>query len=142
MSRQPQRKKAKTKGNKKTRRKKKGGKSITWVVTMASITVAVIGWCMLATAYVGYTEGLNVPVPSGRVRVGRGSGILLLVGAVARMIWDGVTQIPNVFSVIKFAFQERLGVVIGIVVLEVLLIVGGLGMKKLERDMENERKRY
>ena len=25
---------------------------------------------------------------------------------------------------------------------ETLLLVGGLGMKKLERDMENERKRY
>ena len=127
---------------KKARKKKKEGKSITWVVTMASITIAVIGWCMLATAYASYTEGLNVPVPSGRVRVGRGSGIVMLVGAIAKMAWDGVTQIPNVISVVQFAFQKRLGVVIGIGIVEVLLLVGGLGMKKLEKDMENERRRY
>ncbi len=125
----------------KQKHKPQGGKSIGWVITMSMIVVGVIGWCMLATAYADYSEGSSM-VAGGAARIRRTSGAGLLIGAIVKMAINGVVQIPSVFSVIKFAFQKRLGVVIGIVVVEVLLLVGGLWMKKVEKEMENEKRRY
>lgn len=116
----------------------KSEKSIGWVVTMSAIMIAVIGWCVLASAYASDTDTLLTDAGDVPIRVGaRRTGVAMFF----QFIKSGVTQIPNVFNVIGFAFRERFGLVVGIGVLELLVLLGGRQLKKFEDELNKGRGR-
>jgi hypothetical protein len=90
-------------------------KSVGWVVGMLALAVAYGGWGFMAADYFQHVD----------------SG-----GAIKVDFWvNSLNQIPNFFGVIRHAMQNRLWLVLLIVGLEVGVLVLGIVLKKLEKEL-------
>jgi hypothetical protein len=90
-------------------------KSIGWVVGMLVLTVAYFGWGFLAADYYQ-----NDPSDEG----GKTS------------FWvNTVVQLPNFPSVMRYAFQNRFWMIMLIVGAEVVVLILGGVLRKLEREL-------
>lgn len=90
-------------------------KSVGWVALMAASVIAYIGWACLSADYFqhGSTDG---PQETN--------------------FWiNSIVQIPNCFSVLSYAIDNRLWAVILIAALEVGVFFGWLGLRKLEKQL-------
>jgi hypothetical protein len=92
-------------------------KSIGWVVGMLALLVAYGGWAFLAMDYYR-----NYPDD----------------GFGRRSFWmNSVIQLANLPSVVGFGFSNRVWFIILIAVLELLVVVLWIVMKKLERELQS-----
>lgn len=91
-------------------------RSVGWVAGMLALAIAYFGWAFLAADYFQND-------PEG--------------GPGQANFWaNSVAQLPNLPSVLGYAFRDRLWVIGLIVGLEIGVIVLWLVMKKLERELE------
>lgn len=95
------------------------GLSIRAVVVLAMLVIAAFGWAFAAAAYAHEMEGWASGM-GGR-------------HAFSAFALNAVTHIPQAFEVIGFTFTKRLWLAIVILVLEFLVLLGGLGLKKIEK---------
>jgi hypothetical protein len=118
------------------------GRSITWVIIMLMLVVAWLGWTSLAASYAHSEEEWQAlerpdetddPPRFGRRGAIR-SGGAMLVTAFVGWVANGFSQLPNLVSVIKFGFTERLWLVGLFAGFEVVILVLGLKMKQLEES--------
>ena len=110
-------------------------KSIGWVITMVMILIGVVGWCFLASFYIIDGEATS----SIEVAPRRPSGFAS--AGVVQFLLNGVTQLPNIVSVLTYGFTKKLWLLITVGVLEVLAIISGRQMKKLENAVDSTRRR-
>lgn len=120
------------------KKKKRKDKSITWIVAGVMIVVAVFGWGCLASAYAGahapvVDDDDEVGMP--RMRVGRGAAIVMAFVAILTFLYHSISEIPNLPWVIGWSLSNRFGLVLGILLVELLVIGGGLGLKSLEKKL-------
>jgi len=112
------------------------GKSIRWIVIASMLFVAYIGWGLLAGSYAGdaHADG----VVAGRREV---AGLTLLASAIYSFIATSLMELPNFFRVISWHFSNRLWLLVLIVLAEVGVAGGGYGLKKLEENLSQPRRR-
>jgi hypothetical protein len=90
-------------------------KSVGWVAGMLALVVTYFGWGFLAADYFQHTPG---------------------AGERETDFWvNSVTQLPNLPSVMSYAFQNRLWLVVVIAVAEVGVLILWVVMRKLEREL-------
>lgn len=104
----------------------KSEQSILWVVAMLMLAIAAFGWAFAAAGYAHAEQGW-----------GSGAGRR----AMGAFIGNAFRQLPNVAAVIGFTFSKRLWLAILVIVLELLAVLAGVGMKKLEKDWSKPPKR-
>lgn len=91
------------------------GKSVGWVVGMLALLVAYFGWAFLAADYFQHD-------PSQTAR--------------ETNFWiNSVAQLPNLGSVLSYGFRERLWLIGLVVGLKVFVLVLGVVLKKLEKEL-------
>ncbi len=118
------------------------GKSIQWIVVVAMIFVAYLGWGFMAGSYADIgREALSMAGRPRSVRTGRGFGIALLVSAVVTFVGHSISEIPNFFSVISYHLSNRIWLPIIFLVLEALILAGGWGLMVLEKKLDGHGKR-
>ena len=115
------------------------GLSITSVVVLIASLIGLIAWCVFAAEYAGEYEGFK---PKG-FGIVRGRLTLLIEGIVAMFsaMGNGIQQIPNCFAVIRFTLSQRFGFFIAFLVVESLIVGGGVAMKRLEQQLNAPMKR-
>lgn len=114
-------------------------KSVTWVIVMLFLLIAVLGWAFAAAGYAHSEEGWRTGGVQGTDDTQgfrRGSR-----RALGDFIGNSFRQIPNMSAVISFTFEHRLWLVITVGVLEGLLLIGGYKMKSLEKELSGPRQR-
>jgi hypothetical protein len=99
----------------KGREAREGSKSVGWVAAMLALAVAYFGWGFLAADYFQND-------PNG--------------GEGKTDFWvNSITQLPNLPSVLRYSFQNRLWMVVLIVVAEIAVLILWGVMRKLEREL-------
>ena len=119
------------------------GKSITWVVRMTILLVAVFGWGVMAAEYAKRAEGWNPLVQERGVSIPVLRPIVRLAAAdgFARFAANAVVQLPNAPAVIWFNIRELPWLPLGIVVVEGLVVAAGVGMRRLEKHLDQPPRR-
>ncbi len=114
------------------------GKSIRWIVIASVILVAYLGWGFMAGSYAENSHVGGVIVVSTRGSLSGGS---MMLSAVFSFVATSVMELPNFFRVISWHFSNRIWLPIVFIILEVLVVAGGYGLKKLEEQLESPRNR-
>lgn len=112
--------------------------SIPQVTVGISIVVALLFWCCAASAYAD-RDGHRFQPPETRVR--RTAPLVLFGQMVGRFAWHSVAQIPSAPWVIGYVVTERRGLLIGGLVVEAIVITGGMGLQMLESRIDPPRKK-
>jgi|SRR6185369_4998956 len=128
---------------------KKRRLSITHVVLLAMLIVAVLTWGFCATEYAQSVDEFYNVNPLRRTLHIQGDGRFryglsrwgLTIDALRVFAVNSITQIPRAPQVVSYTFQNRLWVVITFAVLETLVLGGGLVLKSVERNLAAERRR-
>lgn len=108
-------------------------KSVTWVVAMVMLLIAAFGWAFMAAGYAHHQEGWR----TGGAEATDGPMVPRRAGraALADFFGNALQQIPNVFAVVSFSFTNQIWLPILILVLEVLAVIGGYQMQRLEESL-------
>ena len=117
------------------------GRSITWVVKISVILVAYLGWGFMAGSYAGTLGGGAVIIRPDNVGSLRYRALDVLGSAVLSFVITSIMQLPSFFSVIGWHFSNRIWLPILFVTLEVAVIAGGFGLKRLEQSLDGEKKK-
>jgi hypothetical protein len=128
-------------------RKQSAGWSATTVVIALSIALVLLTWAVSASAYA--TARFQAEVAAAQAagedrpgevmfprRVGRVGAFVALIYLFGEFFKNALIELPRAPQVIYYVFTERLVIPLGAAVLEGLLIVGGLGLKSVERSLE------
>ena len=115
------------------------GLSITSVVVLIASLIALIAWRVFAAEYAGEFEGFK-PRGSGIVR-GRLTLLIEGISAMFSAMGNGIRQIPNSIAVIRFTLSQRFVFFIAFLVVEGLIVGGGVAMKRLEHQLNAPMKR-
>jgi hypothetical protein len=114
-----------------------GSLPIGLVVVLAALVIAAFGWGFLAAGYAHAQEGWRDDAgdqPHALSRVSRAR-------AFWDFVWNGITHLPQLPTVILWNIQNRfwlIGVILG---LEACVLVGGSVMKRVERELQTPRRR-
>jgi hypothetical protein len=111
--------------------------SIPQVTICVSLVVALLFWCCAASAYAD-RDGHRFQQPARRAR---GAAISFFVQVAGRFAWQSVAQIPSAPWVIGYVVSERRGLLIGGLIVEAMVITGGMGLQMLESRIELPRKK-
>lgn len=118
------------------------GKSLNWIIAVLMIAIATFGWGFLAGSYTGsQSSGLSGMTAEERQNMdvrGLGEARREAKGA---FVANAIAQLPNLPSVISWHFSNRIWLPILILLLEVGALVGGFGMKRLEKQLEQPKSR-
>jgi hypothetical protein len=96
------------------------GASIGCIVVMMMAVIACFGWAFAAAAYAHEMEDW-------------GSGTGKAESLIAFFV-NALLHVPLFFQVVGFAFSKRLWLVIVIGMIEMLAIVAGVGLKRIEKE--------
>jgi hypothetical protein len=112
--------------------------SIKAVVIAVMVLIAVLGWGFLAGSYDG--------AHSGKFSEGTSGDDSRLSSHVnsdkARFFVNAIEQLPRFGTVISWNFYHRIWLPAIVVALEVLTLLGGLYMKRVERELSQDRRRF
>ena len=118
---------------------KERGWSMTRMITVLTILIAMCGWVFLASEYAKSVEGWE---PVGKEIIhDRISLLIASVIAAASMVIKGIMEIPNAVAVVQFSLANRIETVNTLAVILVLIISAGFGLKALEKRLESPYKR-
>lgn len=118
------------------------GKSLTWIVVMVMLGIAVFGWGFLAGSYAGaHSPKLSEMSADETEDVDTRSLRSARRGAVAAFVGNGLEQLPNLPAVIAWHMSNRIWLPILILVLEVGAVIGAYAMKKVENSLEKPKQR-
>jgi hypothetical protein len=127
-----------------SKKPKREGKSIRWMVIALLIAVAFLGWAIAAASYASDIEEFSrpdMPVGAGRGAAMRG-GIALFVVGLIRVLWNSIIQIPNMHRVAWHTVTEHSAIPI----ITGLIAAGICGfawwMAKLERQFAKADERF
>lgn len=133
-------------------------KSIRWTVTVAMIFVAYLAWGFMAGSYAenshvigvvdGGYDGIVSVGPDG-VEVGghvfgdRGlsSAVRIMIFAVYSFIATSILETPNFFRVVSWHCSNRIWLPILFALLEAGIVIGGVGLHRLEKTLSHNRGR-
>lgn len=116
--------------------------SLKWIVIATMIFVAFLGWGCAASFYSANVEGFHANAPTGlAIRGGRRLSLLAIPYGIATFCYVAVSQLPNLLAVSGYIFQHHIWLPITILVVEGLVVAGGFGLKKLEKELEVPSKR-
>ena len=112
-------------------------KSLTWIVVVVMAGIAIFGWGFLAGSYEGaHTAKVSEMSEVDRMELeGRPPRSVRAVAVVA-FFANAVRQLPKLPEVISWHMSHRIWLPILIVVLEVCALIGGIGLKKLEKSLK------
>jgi len=97
-----------------------------WYVTLfLMLFVAWLAWAFAAAGYATEQEGLS---PFGR-RLFR------------LFVWNAVAKLPDLPAVLSYTFKEKLWMPITLAVVEVLVVLLGVVLKVVEKQMVSTKKR-
>lgn len=120
-------------------------RSVFWIVAALMIIVALFGWAFAAAGYAhdaeGWREGGTDVLPTGMDGRPDLSRRRNKSAAMADFVTNAIQQLSNIPAVVSFTFKDRIWLPIVVGILEVLLIGGGFGMKKLEKELSSPAKR-
>ncbi len=105
-------------------------RSVNWVIAMVMIVIAVVGWGFMASGY-AHHAGWR----SSETDLLRRASSATNKAAIAQFLLIAVTQIPNVVEVIGFNVTNRIWLPAGIIGVELLALLGGHGMKQVEKSL-------
>lgn len=114
-------------------------KSISWIVAVSMVVVAIVGWGVLASSHVGAHAPLlsdGTFETSGEIVVPRRPGLALAIAGLIAFLWTALVQLPNFVSVISYHLTNRVWLPIAIIAVEVLVFCSGFGLKLLEKQLE------
>lgn len=119
-----------------------GEKSLTWIVVMVMIGIALFGWGFLAGSYAG-VQGQKLSEMSAEELedVDTRSPRRARRGAAAAFVGNALEQLPNLPAVISWHMSNRIWLPIAILVLEVCALIGAYAMKKVESALERPKQR-
>lgn len=112
--------------------------SIPQVTIGVSMVVALLFWCCAASAYAD-RDGHRFQRPERGVR--RTAPLVFFGQMVGRLAWQSVAQIPSAPWVIGYVVSERRGLLIGGLIVEAMVISGGMGLQMLESRIDPPRKK-
>ena len=117
-------------------------KSLTWIVVMVMIGIAVFGWGFLAGSYAGaHSPKLSEMSAVELENIDARSPRSARRGAVAAFVGNAIEQLPNLPAVISWHLTNRVWLPIMIVVLEAAALIGAYAMKKVESALEKPKQR-
>jgi hypothetical protein len=113
--------------------------SVWWVAAMVMLVVAAFGWAFMAAGYAHAAEGWREAGIVGAEDAGS------LTGA-RRRAWsdflrNAIRQIPNCVAVISYTVTNQIWLPILFAVLEVLVIIGAVIMKRVEHSLQTGSRR-
>ncbi len=104
--------------------------SVNWVIAMVMIVIAVVGWGFMAAGY-AHHAGWQSSAADPLRRASRYTN----KAAIAQFLIIAITQIPNAVDVVGFNVTHRIWLPLGIIVVELLALLGGYGMKQVEKSL-------
>ena len=122
-------------------------KSLGWIAVMAMILIAVVAWGCLANSYQSATavadDSDEMYMPHGPVsaRRMRARGGALFVSAAITIVANATLQVPNFLTVISWHFSNRIWLPIFFMILEAFVLLGVVGLKKLENKLSGNKKK-
>lgn len=114
-------------------------KSIIWVIAMVVLLIAVFGWAFAAAGYAHSEQGWRSGGVQGaeqRRSISRGAR-----RALFDFVANAFAQIPNMPAVIGFTIKRRLWLAMTVVVLEIVALISGAGLKALEKRLSSPPRR-
>lgn len=119
-----------------------GEKSLTWIVVMVMIGIALFGWGFLAGSYAGaHGPKLSEMSAEDITDIDSRSPGRAKRGAVVAFVGNALEQLPNLPAVISWHMSNRIWLPIIILVLEVGALFGAYAMKKVENALEKPKQR-
>jgi hypothetical protein len=136
----------------KTARRQQGW-SVMTVTICAAAVVALLAWAAAASAYAtdrwraeaeaAEAAGEDGPVdplaPPPRIRLRRTAAAAFGIRLFVEFFKNAIVEIPRAPQVIIHALTQRPLIPIGFVIVEVLVIGGGFGLKSMEHSMEQSK---
>ncbi len=117
-------------------------KSLNWVIGAVMVLIAAFGWGFLAGSYSGAQRTGISEMSAGELQSldtrGLGEARREAKGA---FIANAIDQLPNMPAVISWHFSNRIWLPILILMLEVGVVLGGIGAKRLEKQLEQPKSR-
>jgi hypothetical protein len=119
-----------------------GEKSLTWIVVMIMVCIALFGWGFLAGSYTGayatnMSEMTSEQLKELSVRTPSGAGR----GAIVAFVGNALVQLPNFPAVISWHLSNRVWLPLTIIALEAGALLGAVALKKVESALETPRRR-
>lgn len=105
-------------------------RSVNWVIAMVMIVIAVVGWGFMASGYAHHAGWRSSETDLLR----RASGATNKAGVI-QFLLIAAWQIPNAVDVVKFNVTNRVWLPAGIIGVELLALLGGYGMKQVEKSL-------
>jgi hypothetical protein len=117
-------------------------KSLTWVIAVLMGGVLVFGWGFLAGSYAGAHAKPYSEFSEAEREAFDGSDLNRAQrGSLSGFIKTGIAQLPNLPAVIGWHFSNRIWLPIWILVVEAGVFCGGLALKRMEKQLEQPRRR-
>jgi hypothetical protein len=113
-------------------KKKRRGMSMSRMVILLMVAIAVIGWALAAAGYAQSELGFKPQRSTGR--------LFIFVG-LGQFLWNAIAQIPNIWHVAVFTVTERWGLLIVLAVLEAGAVGFGVWARQLERQFDKQDRR-
>lgn len=120
-----------------------GEKSLTWIIVMIMICIALFGWGFLAGSY----DGAHAPNLSDGGPPGDHEGIDArtvrnpAAAGIGKFIGNAIGQLPNMPTVISWHMSNRIWLPITIIALEGCTLLGAIVLKRVEKSLETPRRR-
>ena len=112
-------------------------KSIRWTVTVAMIFVGYLAWGFMAGSYAANSHAGGIIVNSPLLF----ADDIMMISAIDSFVATSILEIPNLPVVISWNFANRVWLPILFFLLEVGILIGGLGLQRLEQKHSNSRGR-
>jgi hypothetical protein len=117
------------------------GLSIRWVVIASMLLIALFGWGFMAGSFAGamakpYSEWTQADLDAAdslRNLPNKDNRVAFVSTAIA--------QLPNLPTVVSWHFRNRIWLPLLIVALEVGVLMGGVALKRVEKDLHMPRRR-
>jgi len=122
-----------------TKKPKREGKSIRWMVIALLVAVAFLGWAIAAASYASDIGELHRPAqPRGRGV----AGVIWLVSGFVRFLWNAVVQIPSAHRVAAHTVTRHPVLLILTALCALGVGLFGWWMSRLERQFAKEDERF
>ena len=113
------------------------GMSVTSVTIGVVIVIMFFGWGAMASSYAQSNPSNMEDLELTTIGGGIIGGILFIVAGIVWFFINAFAQIPNILDVFAYCFRQQIGIPICTVIVAILAVLGGFGLKMAEGHLDD-----